>query len=189
LELDDALAEAYNPLAALKLYYYRDWPAAEREFRRGIELDPSFAEIRHHYALRLIGFGRADEGLAEIKRALDLDPLSPRFNLSGARISFFLRLYDRAIDQFRETLELDPNYAAAHEWLGYAYEKKKMQKEAINEWSKAFTLRGDVERVSILERAYAASGFDAALRVSAQKELARLQERTSRGEYIPQRRM
>jgi TolB-like protein/Flp pilus assembly protein TadD len=184
LELDPTLGEAYNPLAAAKLYYHRDWPAAEEYFHRGFELSPNFAEMHQHYALCLVLFGRSEEALAEMQRALELDPLSPRFNWNSARLFFFLRQYDRAIDQYRKTLELDPNNAAAHEWLGFACEKKGMQKEAIAEWSRALTLSGEDAQASMLQRNYATSGFGAALRVSAQKKLQRLNERTSRGEYV-----
>jgi serine/threonine-protein kinase len=185
LALDDTLADTYNLLAAIKLYYYRDWPAAERYFRRGIELDPNFAEIHAHYAGCLMSFGRNEEALAEAQRSVELDPLSPRFNYVRGRILFFMRQHDRAIDQFRKTLELDPNYVPAYESLGDAYEQKGMQREAVAEWSKALTLRGAGEQASILERAYAASGFEAAVRALAQKKLERLNEKTGRGEYVP----
>jgi serine/threonine-protein kinase len=185
LALDETLAESYNPLAAIKLYYYRDWPAAERYFRRGIELDPNFAEIHNHYALCLYLFGRNEEALTEIQRAVELEPLSLRFSLQRARILFFIRQYDRAIDQFRKTLELEPNFALAHEGLGDAYEQKGMHKEAIAEWGKALTLNGEGEQASILERSYAASGFEMAVRALAQKKLERLNEKTGRGDYVP----
>ncbi len=184
LELDDTLAEAYNPLAAVKLYYRRDWRASEQAFKRGIELNPNFAEIRHHYGLRLVSFGRNEEALAEMGRAIELDPLSTRFNLNRARLLFFMREYDRAIDQFHKTLELDRNFAPAHEWLGNAYEQKGMYTEAVAAWSKALTLRGEAEQAAILERAYAASGFEQAVRALAQQRLERVQERTKRGEYV-----
>ena len=77
-----------------------------------------------------------------MQRAVQGDPFSSRFNVNWARVPFFMRQYDRTIDQFRKTLDLDPNYALPHEWLGYAYEKKGMQKEAIAEWSRALNLRG-----------------------------------------------
>ena len=184
LSLDPTLGEAYNPLAAAQLYYHRDWPGAERYFHRGIELNPNFAEMRHHYALCLVLFGRNEETLAEMQRAIELDPLSPRFNWNLGRVLFFMRQYDHAIDQYHKTLELDPNYAPAHEWLGYAYEKKGMHQEAIAEWSKALTLSDDNEEASILERTYTRSGFEAAVRALAQKKLERLNARTSRGEYV-----
>jgi tetratricopeptide (TPR) repeat protein len=184
LELDPTLGEAYNPLAAAKLYYHRDWPAAERYFHRGFELSPNFAEMHHHYAMCLVLFGRNEEALAEVQRALELDPLSPRFNWNLARLLFFMRQYDRAIDQYRKTLELDPNDAMTHEWLGYAYEKKGLQKETIAEWSRALTLSGEDPQASLLQRTYATAGFGAAVRALAQQKLERLNERTGRGEYV-----
>src|SRR5438552_2727665 len=65
LQLDPTLGEAYNPLAADKLYVHRDWPGAERDFRRGLELSPNFAEMHAHYAFCLVLFGRNEEALAE----------------------------------------------------------------------------------------------------------------------------
>src|SRR5205823_4409394 len=124
LELDPTLGEAYNSLASDKLYYHRDWPGAERDFRRGLELSPNFAEMHAHYAFCLVLFGRNEEALAEMRRAFDLDPLSPRGGFGSARLFFFMRQYDAALDRYRKTLELDPSWAFAHEWLGYAYEKK-----------------------------------------------------------------
>ena len=185
LALDATLAEPYNPLAALKLYYYRDWPAAERAFRRGIELNPKYAEIHGHYSLCLMLFGRNQEGLAEAQRSVELDPLSPRFNYFWGRSILYTRQYDRAIEQYRKTLELDPNYVPAHEDLGDAFEQKGMQREAIAEWSKALTLRGAGEQASDLERTYAASGFGAAVRALAKQQLEKLNERMKRGEYVP----
>jgi tetratricopeptide (TPR) repeat protein len=184
LALDDTLAEAYNPLAAVKLYYHRDWPAAERAFRRGIELNPNFTEIRHHYAINLARLGREEEGLAEFQRAIDRDPLSLRLKGGLGRILFLMRRYDRAIDQLRQALEMDPNAVAAHEWLGYAYEQKGMHREAIAEWGKALTLSGEGEQASILEGTYATSGFDSAVRALWKKKLEQLNERTKRGDYV-----
>jgi TolB-like protein/Tfp pilus assembly protein PilF len=187
LELDPTLGEAYNPLAAAKLYYHRDWPAAERDFRRGFELSPNFAEMHAHYAVCLILFGRKQEAFAEMQRALDLDPLSPRFGFWLGWLYFFARQYDAALEQFRKTLELDPNLPILHEYLGYTYEKKQMQKEAIAEWSKGLRLIGTGEDASLLERTYTESGFDAALRALAQKRLETFKEKTGRGEYVPAR--
>lgn len=185
LALDDTPAETYNTLAAIKLYNYRDWPSAERYFRRGIELDPNSAEIRAHYSLCLAGFGRGEEALAEAQHSVELEPLSPRLNYFWGLTLFFMRQYDRAIDQFRKTLELDSNYVTAHESLGDAYEKKGMQREAIAAWAKALTLRGEEQQASILERTDAASGFEAAVRALAKQQLEKLNERTKRGAYVP----
>jgi tetratricopeptide (TPR) repeat protein len=185
LKLDPTLGEAYNCLASVKLYYYRNWPEAEGDFRRGLELSPNFAEMHAHYAFCLVLFGRNDEAFAEMQRALALDPLSPRFGFSSGRLRFFTRQYDTAIEQYRKTLELDPNFPAAHENLGYAYEKKGMQKEAIAEWVTALTLTGEREEAAMLQQTYAMSGFDAAVRKSAEKKLEGLNAKIARGEYVP----
>jgi len=166
-------------------YYYRDWPAAEHAFRRGIELNPNSAEVHHHYARCLVLFGRDEESLAEMQRAFELDPLSLPYNLNLGRLLFFIRQYDRAIDQFHTTLELEPKFAAAREWLGYAYEKKGMQREAVAGWCRALTLSGAGEQASSLERTYATSDFDLAVRTLAQQQLEKLNEKMKRGEYVP----
>ena len=133
----------------------------------------------------LVLFGRSEDALVEVQRAVQGDPFSSRFNVNWARVPFFMRQYDRAIDQFRKTLDLDPNYALPHEWLGYAYEKKGMQKEAIAEWSRALNLRERAsEQASILDQAYGRAGFDAAVRALAQKHLEQLKDRASRGQYV-----
>jgi adenylate cyclase len=185
LALDEGLAETYNLLAGVELYYKRDWPAAERAFRHGMELNPNFADIPHHYGLCLSLFGRDAEALTQIDRACQLDPFFPGLNLHRGRVFFFLRDYDRAVDQLSKTLELHPGYAVAHEWFGDACEKKGMAHEAITQWCSASTLNGEPEHARILEQTYAASGFDAAVRALAQKQLQRLEEKTSRGEYVP----
>ena len=185
LALDATLAEAYNPLAAVEIYYKRDWPAAERAFRRGMELDPNFADIPHHYGICLALFGRNDEAVAQMERATQLDPFFPGLNLHRGRLFFFLRDYDRAIKEFAKTLELHPGYPTAHEWFGDACEKQGMAHEAITQWSSALTLNGELEHARILEQTYAISGFDAALRALAQKQLQRLDERTAQGDYVP----
>ena len=185
LELDPTLGEAYNPLAADRLYVHRDWPGAERDFRRGLELSPNFAEMHAHYGMCLVFFGRNDEALSEVQRALALDPLSPRFGFTSGRLRFFTRQYDAAIEQYRKTLELDPNFPPVHEGLGDAYEKKGMQKEAIAEWANALSLTGENEGASILQQTYAMSGFDPAIHKSAEKKLEGLNAKAARGDYVP----
>ena len=185
LKLDDTLAEAYNPLAAVHMYYKRDWPAAECAFRKGMELNPNFADIPHHYALCLALHGRNQEAIAQLERAVQLDPFFAGLNLHEGKLFFLLRDYDRAIQGYFKTLELHPGYAIAHEWLGDACQKKGMTSEAVTQWASALRLSGEREHAKILEQAFAASGFDAAVRAMAQKKLERLNERTARGEYVP----
>jgi adenylate cyclase len=185
LALDETLVEAYNPLAAVEIYYKRDWPAAERAFRRGAELNPNDADIPGHYGLFLAWFGRNEESLAQLERAAQLDPFVLGLNLHWGRVFFFMRDYDRALNQFNKTLELYPGHPRAHEWLGDACEKKGMTSEAITQWTAALNLSGETEQAKILEKTYAALGFEAAVRARAEKQLQKLNEKTSRGEYVP----
>jgi tetratricopeptide (TPR) repeat protein len=96
-----------------------------------------------------------------------------------------LRDYDRAIKEFAKTLDLHPGYPTAHEWFGDVCEKKGAASEAITQWCSTLTLNGEAEHARILEHSYAASGFDAAVHALAEKQLQQLNEKTSRGEYVP----
>lgn len=184
LELDDTLAEVYNPLAALKMMYYRDWAGAEGDLRRGIGLNPKFAEIHNLYAFFLAAVGRFDEATLEGRRALELDPLSLRYGRFLGDYLYYARRYDEAVRQYQETLELDPNNPWVYEALGDAYERRGMYDEAIATWRKAMTFSGDEELAAILDGAYAAGGFAGAVRAVARERLERLDERRRAGEYV-----
>jgi tetratricopeptide (TPR) repeat protein len=88
LELDDSLAEAHASLGYVKGAYDWDSSGAEREFQRAIELNPSYATAHRFYGLALAGMGRFEEALRELKRALELDPLSTAGNHALA-LGFF----------------------------------------------------------------------------------------------------
>jgi serine/threonine protein kinase len=185
LALDDTLAESYNLLAGVELYYKRNWSAAEEAFRYGMELDPNLADIPHHYALCLALFGRTDEALVQMDRAALLDPFFPGLNLHRGRLSFFLRDYDSAMKQFAQTLEMYPDYAAAHEYFGDACEKKGMLHEAITQWSAGLALSGQAEHARVLEQVFATSGFEAAVRTLGQRQLEDLDRKRAQGDYVP----
>jgi adenylate cyclase len=80
LALDDTLSEAHLVLANIMFLYEHDWPAAEREFRRGIELNPNSADGHFMYADFLISMKRVDEWNVEIRKTLELDPFNPFFS-------------------------------------------------------------------------------------------------------------
>jgi len=183
LALDDTLPDAYNVLSGFK-EFHGDLAGAEQYLRRAIELNPNYAEARSHYSIFLFQAGRSEEAFAQNKKVLELEPLAVGYNHELAMLFYWTREYDRAVEQCLKTLELDPNYVSTHELLGYAYEQKRMPKEAVAEWSKALRLTEDNETATMLERTYAASGFNAAVRALWQKKLERLNEKAKRGEYI-----
>lgn len=185
LRLDDTLAEAYNALAAVELYYKRDWAAAERAFLRGMQLDPNFGDLPGHYGLCLSYFGRNDEALAQMERAAQLDPFFPGVNLHRGIVFFFSRDYQRAASQLAKTLELYPGYAAAHEYFAEVCVKREMPSEAITHWSAALSLNGQAEDARALEHVFATAGFDAAVRALAQRQLETLDCKRARGDYVP----
>ena len=121
LELDPTLAEPHASLGLIAMNYDWDWPAAEREFRRAIELNPNYATAHHWYAEYLIALDRADDSLAEIKRARELDPLSLIINTDIGKILYYARRYDEAIAQLQETRKIDPDFEQTQIWLGSVY--------------------------------------------------------------------
>jgi adenylate cyclase len=184
LELDNTLAEAYNTLAAVEIYYNRNWTAAERAFRRGVELNPNFGDIPAHYGLCLSYFGRFEEAVMQENRAMQLDPFFPGTNLHYGTILLFSRDYDRAAAQLAKTLELFPEYAAAHETFGNVCAKKGMMHEAITQWCAGLNLAGQTEEARILEDTFKTAGFETAVRTLAQRQLQDLDHKRARGEYV-----
>ena len=110
LEIDDSLAEAHISLASAKFEYDWEWAAAEKEFLRGLELNPGYATGHQWYAEYLRAVGRQEEGLAEMKRALELDPLSLIINTSLGWQYVYARQYEKAIEQCRKTVEMEPGF-------------------------------------------------------------------------------
>ena len=132
LALDDASAPAHRALALLR-WWQRDWPGAERELLRTLELNPGDAQARHWYGALLGLTGRIEDAVREDRRAYELDP----FNLTGsghyADRLVLSREYDRAIEQVRRTLEIDAGYLFGRRFLGIVYSLKGQYPEAVRE--------------------------------------------------------
>jgi TolB-like protein/DNA-binding winged helix-turn-helix (wHTH) protein/Tfp pilus assembly protein PilF len=165
LELDDALARAHYALATAHTWYDWDWAGAEREFRRGLELNPNDALGRNWHGGYLSLLGRHDEAIAEQQRARDFDPLSLIVNANLIRALYFARRYDDAIAQARRTLELDPQFGVALFWLEGALRHKGLLDEAV-------ALRQSVatpEQAQKIALMFQRDGFQALLRQSAER--------------------
>jgi tetratricopeptide (TPR) repeat protein len=119
-----------------------------------------------------------------MNRALELDPFFPGTNLHYGTVLFFSRDYERAATQWTKTLELFPDYAAAHEWLGEVCAKRGMVQHAITHWCKALSLNGQRERAQLIEETFNKSGFDAAMRTLGETQLQDLNRKRARGEYV-----
>jgi TolB-like protein/Tfp pilus assembly protein PilF len=178
LELDSSLAEAHLAMAAAHDADW-NWPAADREYKRAIELNPNSALAHEWYGQDLIDLGHADAGIAEMRKAVDLDPLSTAVRRNLAWRLYFVRQYDESLAEARHVLEVEPSSAFAHEICGSVYEQQHKYDEAITEWRQSFILRGENQLASSITAAYRRAGYAGALRVW----LSDLLEK-SRHEYV-----
>ena len=137
IRLDESLAEAHASQGYIMFGYTWDLMGAERELRRALELNSNYANAHRWYSHVLATRGRMSEATTEMRRAVDLDPLSLVAITSLGYHFFFAREYDQVIEQCRKALEMDPDFAWAHLRLGLAYEQKGMYDEAIAEFRKA----------------------------------------------------
>jgi Tfp pilus assembly protein PilF len=180
LELDDTLAEAHDLLATILTWYEWDWPAAEREFRRAIDLNPNYAHTRAFYSLLLTWMGRPQEGRAQIERALELDPFNSLFQALLAKELVWQRQYDEAISQARKVLSMQPGSPDAHGDLAKALYKKGMHEEELAERRESLVLAGYPEVVEALDRGYAEGGYSRAMYLASETLAARSQRA-----YVP----
>ena len=160
LELDNRLGEAHARLGRLKTTYHWDWAGAEKEFKLALELDPSSASAHTGYAALLLWMGRSDEGIAHMRRALQLDPLNYGRRARLAEHFHKARRYDEGIEQCQAVLEINPNFQRAHYVISWMYEEKGLYKEATAAYQRYLILGGaSQEEVAGLAEA-AASGHE-----------------------------
>jgi TolB-like protein/DNA-binding winged helix-turn-helix (wHTH) protein/Flp pilus assembly protein TadD len=155
IELDDTLGEPHASLAFIAETHEWDWAAAEREYKRALELDPGDARAHHWYAGYLMYVGRFDEGIAEARRARELDPLSMPINNALAGRLLVAGRYDEALAQVRTTLDIDPHFAPAHQTLGWAYLRQGKNEEAIREFQQAVESSGNTDLDLTLDLGFA----------------------------------
>jgi serine/threonine protein kinase/Tfp pilus assembly protein PilF len=160
IELDENLGEAHEALAELHHYYDWDFAAADREYRRALELKPGDAQILTKYAFFLCHMGKHDDAIRESKRAQDLDPLSLLVRTNFGIMLHYARRYDDAIAQYRKVLELEPKETTQVRYqLARVYMTKRMFPEALTEIAKMrATDPSDVALLSLLSIAYGFEG-------------------------------
>jgi TolB-like protein/Flp pilus assembly protein TadD len=181
IALDDSRAEGHSDLGAFLFWYEYDWAAAEKEMKRAIELNPSNAAAHEMYGWLLTSIGRAEEGIAEGRKAQELEPLEPEHADVLGEDLYLARRYKEAADQFRKALDLDSSYWLAHVGVaqadlqlgkpGEAVEaaRKARQAEPLADWT-----------TGTLVAASAAAGN----RAEAEKVLAELTEKAKHG-WVP----
>src|SRR5712692_7578191 len=143
LELDPRLAEAHAILGNVAMSYDWDLPAAEKEFKTALDLNPNYSSAHEWYAHLLMVEGRFDEALAESHHLLEIDPDTVLFKAVRAETLYYARRYDEAVEEASSVLQLHPDFVLASYWLGCAYREKKMYPEAIVAFAHARKMTGD----------------------------------------------
>ncbi len=175
LQLDSTLAEAYTSLAEAKFMYEWDWSAGERAIKRAVELNPSYVLAHLGYSMHyLTPMGRYQHAIDEMKRALELDPLSITVNDHLGWVLAAAGKYEEAIEQFQKALEMAPDIPWSYIGLGYAHLFKGTPSKAIPWFQKAVEVtKGWSYPVASLGWAYGIIGNSE----EAQKVLDGLKER------------
>lgn len=142
LELDSTLAEAHAALGYIKFRIDWDWAGAEKEFKRAIELKPGYSQAHEWYALLLGILVRLDDALNEMQTAYDLDPLSPSVSNGLARVYHFRHEDQKALDQVKKVIQMEPGYAEGHFSAGMSHFRLKDYVNAEKELREAIELSG-----------------------------------------------
>jgi TolB-like protein/Flp pilus assembly protein TadD len=181
MALDPGLPEAHSFLGAVLSVFQWDWSAAESAHQKAIALNPGSSQPRLVYAVQLTKRGRHEEALAQMGRAMDLDPLNLRFKTVNGLLLYCAGRSDEAIQQLRTVLSLNPGFPQAHRFLGTTYVENGMYEEAIAEHQTAVALTaGSQNDLAYLGAAYAAAGQTG----EARKILRDLEQRAIDGEFV-----
>jgi len=181
LSLDESLPEAHTSLAFITEEFDWDWSAAEKEFKRAIELNPSYDLAHHMYAYYLMQVNRTADAIAEITLAQQKDPLSLPVNRSVGQILYYARRYDQSIEQLHKTLEMDKNFYPVHFNLYDVLRQEGLYEKAVEEYLEGMTAGGDkIERISALKDAYAKAGWRGFCRMNLGLLFAQM-----KNEYVP----
>ena len=181
LDKDGSLGEAYGASGSVRAFYDWDWPGAERDFQKALELNPNSPDIHQLYSYFLTITARHDEAVIEAKKATELDPLSSNIRSHAAHTLFFAGRPDEALVILKETISFEPTFFHAHYVLFNIYETQSMGELFLKECEKAVELSGGHPiAVAGLFRAYLGIGRTA----EAEKLEKSLKDR-SQTEYVP----
>lgn len=159
LEFDSRLAEAQTALGWSSTFYEWDFAAAERQLKQALELSPNYATAYHYYALLLIALRRFDEGVAMIRRALEIDPLTLIFNATCGGLLYFARRPIESLEQHHRTIDMDPNFPLTYAYMSGPLIQQGMADQAVAACRKAHELSGESTYASsMLSYSLAAAG-------------------------------
>jgi DNA-binding winged helix-turn-helix (wHTH) protein/TolB-like protein/Tfp pilus assembly protein PilF len=159
LALDSDIAEAHASLLNIETDYDWDWVAADREFKRAIKLNPNYAAAYQWHAYVHLANRDIQGALADLNRAMQLDPTAPGINISLAWPYYLDRKYDASARQCVKTIELYPEFVVAHQVLAMNYTQRGQYSQALAELAKVQALERDNPMTDLLfSHLYAVSG-------------------------------
>jgi TolB-like protein/Tfp pilus assembly protein PilF len=165
LQLDSSLAEPHTTLAWVACNADFDWETCEREFKLSIQMNPNYPTAHQWYGIFLAGMGRFDEALSELEVARQLDPLSLIIKASSGWCSQIARQYDRAIEEVRSVLEMDPTFMVAHSILELIYGILGMEQQDVEELKTMFRHLGFQDVSAAIDKAFTESGYGRVLEI------------------------
>ena len=181
LSLNESIAEPHASLGEVLMQYFFDWKKAGSELDRALELNPSYATAHFWRATHHMALGRTDDSLTQVRKAVELDPLSMIILTDAARNLYLARRYDEAINQYQRSLDVDPNFPIAHKGLAEVYAQIGKYDEAVSEIERAIALSGrSIFILDDLGYIYARAGK----REDARKVLEDL-DKLANDEYVP----
>lgn len=171
LELDSSLSDPHMSLGMMAFLWDHDMAAWERENRRAMELNPNSTDLHRIEATRLLFLGKSDEAVGEVRRALDIEPLSIAGNMTYAYCMFYSGRIDDGQMHSRKTIELSPEFWMSHYYLSAVYRYKRMYPEAAEEMAKAKEYWGEPEAAKLIRETFAKKGWQGLLHaICAQPE-------------------
>jgi serine/threonine-protein kinase len=171
LELDSTLADGHALLACVNFLYEWDWAGAEAAWKRAIELNPNYVDSVYAHFLWVMK--RPEEAMAQMERALQLDPLNELVHIHHGFILESAGRYDEAIVQMRKLLRTSPQHPMAHQLLSLSFWHKAMYEESLADMKAYYSCMGDSEVEEALTQGYAQSGYRGAMRSAADLLAAR----------------
>jgi TolB-like protein/DNA-binding winged helix-turn-helix (wHTH) protein/Tfp pilus assembly protein PilF len=178
LQLDANLAETHVSLGAIRFLYDWDWPEAEKEFTQAVKLNPNSSDAHLWRGVFLAQMGRSDEGIAEIKLAESLDPLSLAVHVNAGWVYYLARRDEQAVQEWRKILDIDPHFTVTHSSIWIAYVKQAEMGTVLSPRSSGDT---DALQLAAITGRQAVSGN----RAEAERLLSRLDSISKRHYVCP----
>ncbi len=177
VELDPTLGSAHVRLGYVRLFFDWDWPAAEREYRRALEINPSLPEGQLGYANYLATLGHFDEALSRVQQAYLFDPLALESRKEALWIYYFSGRMPETVEQAQKTIELEPDAGLPHAMLAMAYAQMGKRPETLQAAKNAIRLANSPSIITATAAALAHVGQNREAKQLLSKALEQAKER------------